>query len=204
MNSRFLNIAFSGAGGTGKSTTALKLMKDYNKSFLRVPSYVNILRLMYYGENAKYGDMKSTEEIIKFQQSILFSQITAEKQCKELAPNKNLVIDRSSIDYAAYLEKERNRISHPDMSKYTSFCVDYANKNYDLIVYFPIGIFSYVDNETSKERNIESIKQTDAIINNLLSYIDNNKILILKSTDINERVQEIYNMAEKIRKNKEV
>jgi len=191
-------IAFTGAGGTGKTTVAEAVR-------FNVPSYVDYLRKEFYGLDARYGDLTDPEEILRFQYGILFAQFAAEKIYKDFYPNiKIMPIERSSIDYGAYMLNQIEKYSDQEKTlsiakNYVNTCIDHANTAYDAIVYFPIGKFVPSDKEgSSKERDEDSILKTDKYINHILKKVDV-PVLILKPVDLKSRVNTIFGFSRKIK-----
>lgn len=195
-------IAFTGAGGTGKTTVAEAIKHN-------VPSLVDYLRKEYYGSESKYGDLTDLDEIIRFQYGILFAQFATEKMIKNIWTKTMIVpIERSSIDYGAYM---LNQTEKYDLDKnlktdiirnYIDACIKHANTTYDGIVYFPTGKFTPSDQiGSSKERDDDSIHKTDRYINHILKRV-NVPILRLNPTDLKLRVNAIYNFTKRLRKNR--
>ena len=184
-------IGFTGAGGTGKTTTAEAL--GFN-----VPSKVDSIRKFIYGPESKYGDLKALE-FLTFQDLILDLQIHLECMYRRKTQGLNSIIipvERSTIDYAAYclhlkednpvfFEKNQKRIK-----EYVKRCIDHANESYEGIVYFPINKFISYDNNSSKERDPLSISRTDSFIKELLPQLEI-PVYELKSKTISTRVDEI-------------
>jgi hypothetical protein len=191
-------IAFTGAGGTGKTTLAEKIGRN-------VPSMVNFLRKEIYGEKSSYGDLNNFDEIYKFQIGIIYSQIAIEKYLFDYYKDVNYIIpiERSSLDYAAYMlnlaEKYAKSATKAKLIKdYVDLCLEHANKHYDAIVYFPIGMFEPDDVQgSSKERDEKSIKKTDNYISALTTRV---KIPVfkLKSVNLEKRAKELHGIYKKI------
>lgn len=193
-------IAFSGPGGTGKTTCAKKIYDTIIAS-LNIPSMVDYIRKQHFGENSKFSDKKSEQEIINFQNIILFSQFSNEKimmSCCRFTPYI-VTIERSSIDYAAYMLNHQIKNKKIE-EQYVKRCIDHANKTYSGIVYFDPTLFcSSDDAKSSKERNNDSIKKTNLNIKQLLNKVDI-PVLTLQGTTVNNRVNEILNFNSKLLK----
>lgn len=191
-------IAFTGAGGTGKTTVAEAL-------FNNVPSMVDYLRKNFYGSTAHYGDLTSIDEIIRFQYGILFGQYIAELlTISNIDEDVAIVpIERSSIDYAAYMlnqsdfimTKKKYTEKQSCIKHYVEQCIEHANKNYNGIVYFPTGIFEPADKDgSSKERDDKSINKTNSYIQSLITRV-NIPVLQLKSKEVKSRVKAVKQFA---------
>lgn len=184
-------IGFTGAGGTGKSSIAQMIGNN-------VLSHVDETRKMLYGENAKYGDLKSIE-FLTFQHLILEIQFYAETVTLKRSGNNTTIIpiERSSIDYAAYVLNQKSVESNwgKDLNlladQYIVKCLEHANSIYQGMVYFPIGKFPLLsDGRDTKENNPQSIEKTDHYIQELLTRLTI-PVLTLKSVNKEERVKEI-------------
>ncbi len=191
-------IAFSGAGGTGKTTVA----QLFNA---QVPSYCAYLAEIF-RRNKSFDNFRTKgkpEEILEYQNGILYAQFALEKFIDDSNKNEIIPIERSSIDYAAYMalltEKYQNDSEiKKAVKKYILNCIDHANKNYAGIVYFPTDIFTPDDmNLEVKERNKESRKKTDNCISLLLKRV---KIPILKLEEKNvvDRLNAIKKWSDKL------
>lgn len=193
-------IGFSGAGGTGKTTVA-----NYIGS--NIPSMVDCLRKEFYGQNSKFNQLDNFDEILRFQYGILYAQISLENILPDLFDSDIIPIERSSIDYAAYLLNQSDKFDLnndqiADMKKYVEKCIEHANKNYGGIVYFPIGQFTPADAEgSSKERDQESIRKTDIYINNLLEHITI-PMIKLRSSRVESRAKAVTDFYDWCRKNR--
>ncbi len=184
-------IGFTGAGGTGKSSIAQIIGNN-------VLSHVDETRKMLYGENAKYGDLKSIE-FLTFQHLILEIQFYAETITLKRSSNDTTIIpiERSSIDYAAYVLNQKSVESNWDKDlnlladQYIIKCLDHANNTYQGMVYFPIGKFPLSsDGRATKENNTQSIEKTNHYIQELLARLTI-PVLTLKSVNKEDRVKEI-------------
>ena len=193
-------IAFCGAGGTGKSTTA-----EYIGCNL--PSPVSGLRAHFFGSDARFGEFTHFQEIFDWQYQILYGQIALEDyfRLSYKATENYIPVERSSIDYAAYMLNQcerfhKNQKCFEKIEEYTKWCVKHANESYDYIVYFPPNKFKAEDAEGStKERDEASIKKTDRYIRLLLEEVKV-PILRLESTKLEARAEEIVRFVEKKRK----
>lgn len=193
-------IAFCGAGGTGKSTTA---------EFLgcNLPSPVSSLRAHFFGSDAKFGEFKHFQDIFDWQYRILYAQIAMEDYFRLVykATENYIPVERSVVDYAAYMlnqceRYQKNPKCFEKIEEYTKWCVEHANKSYDFVVYFPPNKFKPGDSEGStKERDEASIKKTDRYIKLLLEEVKV-PILRLESTELEARAEEIVRFVEKKRK----
>lgn len=183
-------IGFTGAGGTGKSTIAKMIGNN-------VPSHVDTTRKMLYGETSKYGDLQSIE-FLTFQHLILEIQFYAEIVALKKHNDNNIVpIERSSIDYGAYVLNQKSVEQNWEKElillaeQYVVKCIEHANNSYQGIVYFPTGKFLLdSDDRTTKENNYESILRTDHYIQELLTRLTI-PVLTLKSVNKEDRVKEI-------------
>ena len=194
-------IGFSGAGGTGKTTVANYLGSN-------IPSIVDYLRKEFYGQSSKFNQLDNFDEILRFQYGILYAQVGLEKILPDLFDNDIIPIERSTIDYAAYLLHQSDRFELTnsqiiDIKRYVEKCIDHANKYYDGIVYFPTGQFTPADAEgSSKERDEESIKKTDTYINNLLEHLSIPTIR-LRSSRIESRAKAVTDFYDWCQRNKD-
>lgn len=189
-------IAFTGAGGTGKTTVAEVLRNQ-------VPSLVDYIRKEFYGQNAHYGDLNNIDEILRFQYGILFAQFATEKIITDNTNAEIIPIERSSLDYAAYLlnqtdsklNKKSGEKSKEIVKNYLEQCIKHANEHYDAIVYFPTGKFTPADSEnSSKERDQISIEKTDNYIQSLLDRVEI-PVLRLMAPEVKSRVKAIRKFA---------
>lgn len=205
-------LGFSGAGGTGKTTLAEIIGWE-------VSSPVEYLKREFYN-NPAFGSFETTEDMFRFQLGILFAQFSIERQAlkdrnaeyrSELA-DYILPIERSSIDYAAYMLKftekirkskaKKNKPLQDFIQKYVDICIDHANKSYNAIVYFPPNRFTNSDKANIvKERDPISILETDKYIQKLLKSVTIPVIKIPKGlTDALDRVSFIETNLSKLDK----
>lgn len=193
-------IGFTGAGGTGKTTTAEQFGHN-------IPSLVSYLRKQAYGEDSSYGDLTKFRDILDFQNRILFAQIAEEELTRYNHKNEDIrfYVERSTIDYAAYMLNLssgfiRNQNNFKAVQNYVNYCVSYANNNYSGIVYFPLDKFMALDDteDKSKEREIISRKKTDTYISGLLDRLTI-PVLKLESIDLDKRIKEINKFCQKIK-----
>ncbi len=178
-------VGFTGAGGTGKSSTA---------EFIgtHVPSLVSKLRHLIYGKESKYGDLKGAE-FLSFQCLILTLQIHEELRVAQKYQHNNIIIpvERSAIDYAAYTLHMDDILFKDRINSYVNNCIDYTNKTYKGLVYFPIKVFDFkLDLRPDKENDQESIEITDQHIQELLKKVKI-PILHLTTKTVQDRADEI-------------
>lgn len=181
-------IGFTGAGGTGKSTIA----SNFNNI---IKSPVDDIRKIVYGQDSKYGDIKDIEEFVSFQRLILETQMHMwlAKYNKFKDTDEVIISERSPIDYAAYMAHMEDKGYNEVINYYIDDCISYTDRNYNAIVYFPMSSFiAKNDVNSSKERNIESAKKTDDYIQGFLDCVEV-PVLTLKSTKIEDRIEEIKN-----------
>lgn len=193
-------FAFTGAGGTGKTTLAEKIGRN-------IPSMVDYLRKEVYGQDSVYGDFKTFDDIYKFQIGILYSQFSTEKLLLDYYDEVDYIIpiERSSVDYAAYMlnlgEKYSKSAPKAKLIKdYVDLCLSHANKHYDAIIYFPTGAFRPDDKEfSSKERDDKSILKTDNYINALITRVKV-PVFKIKATNLEKRAKELHGIFKKLNK----
>jgi hypothetical protein len=170
-----------------------------------VPSMVDYLRKEVFGQEAVYGDLKTFDDIYRFQIGILYSQFSSEKLLLDYYDEVDYIIpiERSSVDYAAYMlnlgEKYSKSAPKAKLIKdYVDLCLDHANRHYDAIIYFPTGAFK-PDNASSKERDEKSILKTDNYINALLTRVKV-PVFKMKAVNLEKRAKELHGIFKKLNK----
>lgn len=186
-------VGFTGAGGTGKTSTAKYIGCE-------IPSVVSDIRKVIYGQNSAFGDIKNISEYISFQCVIMTAQEHLEMISITNNSNNSLIIpvERSTIDYAAYMLRlkytnpQEYEINKKYIEPYIDNCLKSAKDNYKGLVYFPIADFNLDNqNRNGKENNPESIKITDTCILELLKKIDLPVLKLSTTSSIEERAIKI-------------
>lgn len=199
-------LAFSGPGGTGKSTMALFL--EGEQGFNRVPSEVEYLRKLFYGRNSKYETLfPNFQSMMEFQKIALGSQVAMERcMRKSMNTQCNLVMDRSVYDYLAYTLKAAKdfsevaaKVKNDALSDYMRNVFTYGSI-YDGIVYFEPNLFVPTDDRESKEKNPQSINQTNVIMKNILETVPT-PLLVLNTADMELRKKAVLEFNENLSRN---
>ena len=91
-------IVLTGAPGSGKSTIALELCERYPRLFIAVPEAAT----QYYSALGFRWNQLAIEQQREAQRGIYRLQLAQEARVAALHPDKTLILDRGTIDGAAY------------------------------------------------------------------------------------------------------
>lgn len=175
-----MRIAFTGSGGTGKTTT----LKELNKT-LKYPVIHEGVRQYLKDHNLKHLRELSPMDTLKMQNWLLDQKEISEKQ-------SDFIADRTSVDnlvYAMYwLGREddmQNLLMH-----YMKRCMKHAVNSYDLIVVFPHGAIPLEDDGV---RSAKPMYQwtIQMLIERLLGQLEGPAIYGLQSLTLRDRCDEI-------------
>ena len=126
-----MRIAFTGSGGSGKTTT----LQELNKT-LKLPVITEGVR-SYMKDNKidKLRDL-GVQGTVDLQNHLLDTKFKSE------ANMKSFISDRTSIDCATYALRWVSRYSEHNswLYEYITKCIIHAQQNYDLIVIFPWNV----------------------------------------------------------------
>lgn len=182
-----MRIAIAGAHGVGKSTLAALLAVE-----LDLPLIEEVARAVA----AEMGYM-STQEIVaanmidkqRFQNSVLTCQLNTEfRYC-----TRGFVSDRSVIDIAAYTAWYKL----PEAKEIRKSAIEYAKKNYDLLLYIPLGD-APVEDDGFRLVDRKSQEQVDKLIARMIGKL-NNVVRITANTP-DKRLGEVLSWVEELRK----
>ena len=179
-----MKIAFSGSGGTGKTT----LLKELNNTIYHPVIEEGIrswLRLH------KFNDFKemSIDDIKQMQTDVLDQKIKMENFYNRF------IVDRTSIDYFCYALRwigSENSNNNDFMSGYFKKCINHM-KIYDLVFICPWNAFKIEDDGIRSNK-----KWYQYMIQSLIEYhlygllLNNSKIKIhkIQEVELTKRVQE--------------
>lgn len=180
MSSKKLRIAFTGASGTGKTTTALLLSSDIGLPINPVGSRSVAASMNL---SSPY-DADAFGLRAEFQKKLFLDKTNWEKE------NESFITDRTHLDNLVY------SIMH-DCVKTVG--VEYIEqtvlltKQYTHIVFFPLDVFIKTDSDTARLNNIEYQKTYEYLLK--MFYHSQGKqefnMLILKSLSAEDRLKEI-------------
>lgn len=173
-----IRIALCGAGGAGKGTLAKEFAKKVNEALCPMDIIFSqneyIAKTMFPGLK-KFSEVKEQDKKA-YQYAILSAQIAQEKIFSSMHDDFACFIsERSVIDYIPYAIK--NDTKKEWCLNYQKLIFEYLKtKPYDYLIYVPLE-FSCGEKpgEEFKERDVESQKDTDARIRDIImssNFID--------------------------------
>lgn len=172
-----MQIAFCGAGGTGKGTLLKYLQcRLGNKNYEILPSPVSLMGRKIAPESKDYADMSKARKVL-MQYSALLSEINAEFVA--IQNYQNFIAERSLIDFLPYMQDFLSTCKEKtwpyDYAFYEHIVKDQLiNMPYDILFYVPIEFLPSKEDlkENSwKERDEKKRKATDKEIQKHLAWI---------------------------------
>jgi len=131
-----IRIGFTGSGGSGK-TTMLKVVSEK----LKIPTIPEGIRSYLKANGISHLRELGDEGTIKLQEEVLSRKIKAESKFDAF------ITDRTTLDNAAYALRWLSRCQECQewLNDYINKCLTYARNYYDIIFFFPCGMFELED-----------------------------------------------------------
>lgn len=178
MDFKNKKIAFTGASGTGKTTTAKLISEKYGFEINPVGSrYItDQMQLRSPYDVDAYG-LRQEFQTRLFQEKLKWEQ-----------ERSSFVTDRTYLDNLIY------SIMHDCVKTVTK---DYISdtvkqtKKYTHIVFFPLELFINTDHDPARRSNIEYQKTYETLLKTFLDCYVPNRYLTLTSSSAEDRVKEI-------------
>lgn len=178
-----MRIAFTGSGGTGKTT----LLHEVNKE-LDFPVIGEGIREWL--EEHGFSDFKelTQTDVQKMQTDALNRRIDIESELQ------NFISDRTSVDNLSYAlrwigSETKNEAISGWMAQYITRAMNHANENYDLIFLLPWGEIPLEDDGTRSTKEWYQYMM-QAIIERHIYMLDRPFVYEVMKTDLEERKEE--------------
>jgi nicotinamide riboside kinase len=183
-----VRIAFTGSGGTGKTTT----LKEVNK-ILKYPVIKEGVREYMAQNNIEHLRELGVDGTMKMQNWLLDEKEVSEKQT-------DFIADRTTVDNFVYALEWLGREDElqDEVSKYRDRCMGHAANHYDLIVIFPWGQFPLEDDGVRSAKPMYQFKVQMLIERLVQQLIGNVAVHMLQATDLDGRVREILRITEQL------
>lgn len=172
-----MRIAITGTHGAGKTTLATLLAET-----LHLPLIREVARTTAFGMG-----YKSTADILaaskdrkaNFQCEVLNNQLFDEFWHR----GKGFISDRSVLDVIAYMRLYELDDMIPDLDNLEENAIDYAAKNYDLVLYLPLISDGPVADDGFRLTDKESQEKVDKWIRMMADQLPNGKIISEKTLE---------------------
>ena len=178
-----MKISLCGAGGTGKTT----LLEEINKTIDYPVIEEGIREWLEYHAFDDFKEM--TEEDIKLMQNdVMYSKIN-----REISLN-TFISDRTTIDNATYALRWIASLDDKHQVWYKNYlndAVKHANDTYDVIFFLPVGVFKPKD-DGLRSNKLWYQYMMQCIMESLLSGLDKPLIHYIKSSSLQDRVDECF------------
>ena len=177
-----MRIAFTGSGGTGKTT----LLKEVNKE-MELPIIGEGIR-EWLEENG-FDDFKEleTKDVVKMQEDALNKRIDIESELQ------SFVSDRTSVDNLSYalrwVGSEDTGAYDAWMAMYITRAMNHANDNYDIIFLLPWGEIDLVSDGTRSSKQWYQYMM-QSIIERHIYMLDRPFVYEVMKVDLAERTEE--------------
>lgn len=183
-----MRIGFTGTGGAGKTTTLNSMVKA---DPTLPPVLLSRTRRVFerWGLTESQQEDMSPEDRWLLQKDIFSSRLEAESECSDF------ISDRTILDSFAYcIHRCYQVIDDTSFHELKSMVIDNLIK-YDVIIYFPITTKFNPPDDGMRQQGFAYRYQIDSLIKSvLIEMLDRDmtsKIHILRSTDLNDRTEEI-------------
>jgi nicotinamide riboside kinase len=180
-----MKIAFSGSGGTGKTTLLNNLNENLNYYVIKE----GIRTWLKQNDFKDFKEMQ-TDDVIKMQTDVLNAKILQESRYK------NFISDRTTIDNFCYCLRwiGSETSNHNDfMKNYFKKSINHAKKYYDLIFILPWNAFKIEDDGVRSNKKWYQYMMQSLIEHHLYGLLLSNtdvKIHKVDSIDLSDRVKE--------------
>jgi nicotinamide riboside kinase len=184
-----VRIAFSGSGGTGKTT----LLTEINKE-LQLPVIEEGIRewLAEHGF-ADFKDMSFPTDVVKMQTDTLERKMAIESELQ------SFIADRTTVDNLTYalrwIGSKAKAGSDMDawMGQYIAHCMGHANLHYDIIFVLPWGEIEIEDDGTRSTKQWYQY-MIQSIIERHLYMLERPFIYEVMSVELDDRIAECTSM----------
>jgi deoxyadenosine/deoxycytidine kinase len=172
-------IGICGAHGTGKTTLAKLLTERINLPFL-----TDTTRQMW--RDFGVEDFEKLPPTVRtyFQKEVILRQTNRE----DIEGENGFITDRTVMDNWCYTKLSAN-FDPIDLRVYEAL-VKARLKTYSHFIYIPVSLEFRVEQEKLRA-NLETQNTFASIIEESLEWVEPNKLLVLKSVDLEERVKEV-------------
>lgn len=187
-----MRIAFSGSGGTGKTTLLNEINKDLN-----LPIIGEGIRewLTEHG----FSDFKQLgiKDVVKMQEDTLRRKMDIESNLQ------SFISDRSTVDNLSYALRWIGSVENEYdtwMAQYITYAMNHANKNYDLIFILPWGELDLVNDGTRSTKTWYQY-MIQSIIERHIYMLEGPMIYEVMSVPLEDRKNECLRIIESIKRN---
>ena len=180
-----MRIAFTGAGGTGKTT----LLKEINKYLNITVIKEGIRSWLAFNNINDFKDM-NIDDIKRMQSEVMYSKIKEEQSLS------SFLSDRTTIDNLVYALRWISSVTFDNDEwyyNYLSDARDHAENTYDIIFVLPWGIIP-LDNDGTRSGKKWYQYMIQSLIEHEISKLKNPYIHIVKSVSLKDRVDECINV----------
>lgn len=173
-----IRLAFAGASGTGKTTTAQLISKKFNMP-------INPVGSRYITDEMQ---LRSPYDVDAFGLRQEFQTRLFNNKLEWERINNQFVTDRTHLDNLIY------SIMHDCVKTVDKNFINAtinATKKYTHIVFFPLELFINTDHDPARRSNIEYQKTYETLLKTFLDCYLPNRYLTLTSVKAEARVEEI-------------
>lgn len=179
-----MRIAFSGSGGTGKTTTLLKINED-----MKLPVIEEGVRKYMKDNKITHLRELSPRDTMKMQMALLKDKQVTESQA-------DFIADRTTIDNFVYANYWCNREDELQrgLNDYMIDCYKHAANSYDYVFLFPWGAIPLEDDGTRSAKPMYQLgiqMMIERAVFQLQNIAPHIYVHTVQSTNLGDRVEEI-------------